>query len=512
MKKSVLALRTAGFVAALTFGLTACGDDVTKYYDSEGNEISVTDTLLVTEVVKEQDTVKVSEIIKVPDTIKVTEVVTVYDTVSATEVIKTLDTVKTTIVVKDTIHDTIDVEVIKEAPVADLMYGTVDLSFAQFFYGEVNDVDGEMSATQGIFKAPSATTVMDGYDAFTSATTQKGARFLQANTEIVGETTEFKGLLKVDVAINKALYEDVMANGSESDASDLYKLVKAATWSDDAKAPVNYKVINADGSISKTYGAVSNRTPSTAILNAASAWGHYMVEFAAADVFEVTTDNIQAVVIEDEFGDKYGLIPSGHIWLQTREFAFSTSKFTEPHNCVPPYEQFAGLSGKRITKVTYFVKDNHNVSLNTDMFLPFRASVTAGKGNVTVTPGPRGNTTTISDFTTEGVTFTVGETAIFNVDAVNSAATLKLTAYGVTEGRNVNYTTIANGGTFSATTPYIVFDSSILPAAGGEFTFKFEDATGLQALTTVKVKFEAAPASSSSEAAEPEPASSSSAE
>jgi len=503
MNKSLLALRTAGFVAALTFGLTACGDDVTKYYDSEGNEISVTDTLLVTEVVKEQDTVKVSEIIKVPDTIKVTEVVTVYDTVSANEVIKTLDTVKTTIVVKDTIHDTVNVEVIKEAPVADLMYGTVSLDYAQYFYGEVNDIDGEMNATKGIYKAPSASAVMDGYDAFTSATTQKYANFKQADVEVADGKAKFNGVKDVDVAINRALYEDAIANGSESDASDLYKLVKAATWSSEATAPVNYKVINSDGSISKTYGTVATRTPTTAVLNAASNWGHYMVEFAAADIFEVTSANVQAVVLEDEFGEKYGLIPSGHIWLQPREFAFSASEFTEPHGNIGPYQQFAGIAGKRLTKVTYFVKGNRNVTLNTDMFLPFRANVSAGKGNVTVTPGPRGNTTTISDFTTEGVTFTVGETAIFNVDAVNSAATLKLTAYGVAAGRSVNYTSIANGGTFSATTPYIIFDSSILPAEGGEFTFKFEDATGLQATVTTKVTFAAAepttPSSSSAE-------------
>lgn len=58
MKKSHLSLRMAGFAAAITFGLTACGDEVTKYYDSDGHEISEIDTLLVTEVVKEQDTIK----------------------------------------------------------------------------------------------------------------------------------------------------------------------------------------------------------------------------------------------------------------------------------------------------------------------------------------------------------------------------------------------------------------------------------------------------------------------
>lgn len=497
MKKSHLSLRMAGFAAAITFGLTACGDEVTKYYDSDGHEISVIDTLLVTEVVKEQDTIKVSEVIKVPDTVKVTEVVTVYDTVSATEVIKTIDTVKTTIVVKDTIHDTISVEVIKEAPVEDLMYGTVALSYAQYFYGEINDVAGEKNAVKGVYASPSASAVMEGYDAFTSATTSKYANFKQLDAEVADGKAIYKGVANVDVAINKALYEDAIANGSESDASDLYKLIKAATWSESASAPVNYKVINADGSVSKTYGSVANRTPATASISTTSNWGNYQVNFTATDIFEVTAANLQAVVIEDEFGDKYGLIPNAHVWMQPREFAFSVQKHTESHGNTSPYEQFEGIGGKRITKVTYFVKDNHNVALNTDLFLPFRANITAGKAKVTVTAGARGNTTTISDFTTEDVTFTVGDTVVFNADAISNASSLKLTAYGVASGRNVTYTDISNGGTFSTSSLYVVFDSSILPAAGGEFTFKFEDASGLQATVTTKVKFEAAPAAPS---------------
>lgn len=94
MKKSLLSLRTAGFAAALTFGLTACGDEVTKYYDSEGSEISVTDTLLVTEVVKEQDTITVTEVNKISDTVNITEIIKVPDTVKVSEVVKIFDTVK----------------------------------------------------------------------------------------------------------------------------------------------------------------------------------------------------------------------------------------------------------------------------------------------------------------------------------------------------------------------------------------------------------------------------------
>ena len=128
MKNKLYTLGVTGFAAAVTFGLSPCGDDVTKYYDSEGAEVSISDTLLVSEVIKDYDTVKV------------VDVVTKYDTVSATEIVKSVDTVKTTVVVKDTIRDTINVEVVPQVPEAELVYGTVDLSWAQFFYGEIISV------------------------------------------------------------------------------------------------------------------------------------------------------------------------------------------------------------------------------------------------------------------------------------------------------------------------------------------------------------------------------------
>lgn len=473
MKKTT-AIRTAGLSCALAFGLTACGDDVTKYYDSEGKEMSVIDTLLVkevitdydtivvTEVVTKKDTIKATDVITKKDTIKVTDAITKKDTVKVTDVITKTDTVKTTIVIKDTIRDTIKVEVIPEIPEADLVYGTVNLTYAQFYYGEVNNVDPELYATTGIYDKASIPDSFDGYDAFTSATTNKYKNFGQLDADVGEKTTKLKGVKAVNVAISKALYDEVKNNGSENDNSDLYKLVSAITVIEDA--PAEYKVINSSGVLSKTIGKTITRAASPTITSSSN-WGNYMVVIPGIDITEANTNNLQGIVLETEDGESYGLIHLGNIWMDVREFAFSVTEFMGGHGA-QPYKATTDIAGKRISSIRYLLKDAPDVVLSTSLYIPVQVPVTAAVAE-----------------DNGSITFTA-DAAIGNY----RSASLKLISYSVGSGRNAVTTNIANGSAFSTRSTSIKFPTDGLKA--GSYTFTFEDVNGIAATCNVKVTLE----------------------
>ena len=454
--------RSLGLSCALAFGLTACGDDVTKYYDSEGQEVSITDTLLVKEVVTKHDTIVVTEVVTKKDTVKVTDVITNKDTVKVTDVITKNDTVKTTIVIKDTIRDTIKVEVIPEIPKAELVYGTVNLSYAQFYYGEVNNVESELYATTGIYDKVSIPDSFDGYDAFTSATTSKYQNFGQLDADVGEKTTELKGVKAVNVAISKALYEDVKKNGSESDKSDLYKLVSTMTVLD--AAPAEYKVINSNGVLSKTYGKTVSRAASPTITSNSN-WGNYMVVVPGVEITEANTNNVQGIVLETEDGASYGLIHLGNIWMDVREFAFSVTEFIGGHGA-QPYEATTDIAGKRISKIRYLLKDAPDVTLSTSLYIPVQVPVTGAVAE-----------------DNSSITFTA-DASISNY----RSASLKLISYSVGSGRNAVTTNIANGSAFSTRSTSIKFPTDGLKA--GSYTFTFEDVNGIAATSKVKVTLE----------------------
>ena len=507
MKNKLIATGVLGVVSVL--GLSACGDDITKNYVSDPSAIVDGDTLTITEVVKNYDTLTSTEVVKKYDTLTVTEVVKKRDTVTVKEILKTLDTLKTTIVltdtvlktdtltstvlVRDTIRDTIKVEIVPEAPIEELVYGTVDLSYAQFYYGDINDVAPEFTASKGSYTV--ATPSADEYDVYTSATNSKGPSYKQsifstdaADIKVEGAKSAFLGIKAANVAINKALLEDVKKNGSENDKSDLYKLVSAANWEESAAEPKTYKVINSDGTLSKTQGKVALRSTSDAELVQNSSFGHYQVNLPGYLLNEASTDNIQGIIVETDAGEKYALRGLANIWLDVREFAFSVEPLTLGHGGGQAiYAPFVGVDGKFLKKVTYLLKDEASVEIETDIYLPLNSKIVTGKGNITETPGRGGTINYSVDGFEQTSEFTVGETIVFQVDKVARSASLKLIAYALGK----TSTPVENGGKFSSSSKNVVFNTADLEP--GTYTFKFEDASGIQLAKNVSVTIVAAP-------------------
>lgn len=251
-----------------------------------------------------------------------------------------------------------------------LLYGTVNLPYADFYYGELNDIEPEMDAATGQYDVNDAAAANgyeeEGmYDAVTSATTAKSTKFEASYYEEVDTGVNILGVSNVNVAISKELYEDVqnaISAGTEC-KNPLIEIVSNMTLSEET--PVEYKVINSDGTLSKTIGNTVSAENVTATLTTISSWGQYEIDFKG---LEIDAAAVQGAILETSDGAVYGLQHEDNLWLQASELSFCVAPFTEPHGNEVAYQRFADLPGKTITKVTYLIANGDDIAINTDLF------------------------------------------------------------------------------------------------------------------------------------------------
>lgn len=274
-----------------------------------------------------------------------------------------------------------------------LLYGTVNLPYADFYYGELNNIEPEKDATAGQYDSEDLVTAAgyeeEGmYDAVTSATTSKSKKFAASYFEEVETGVNILGVSNVNVAISKALYEDVqnaIAAGAEC-KNPLVEIVSAMTISEEV--PVEYKVINSDGTLSKTIGNTVTAENVTATLTTISSWGDYQINFEG---LELDAAVVQGAIMETSDGAVYGLQHEDNLWLQASELSFPVAPFTESHGNEVAYQRFVDLPGKTITKITYLVANGDDIEINTDLFCNQQLSEEYGiKGDETVTYSKEG--------------------------------------------------------------------------------------------------------------------------
>lgn len=253
------------------------------------------------------------------------------------------------------------------------VYGTLNLNYANYYYGELNDIepeDSEISTTGQYDKADlvnEAGLEEEGmYDAVTSATTTKSKAFGATFTEDTETGANILGPSNVNVAISKLLYEDAkkaIEDGVECKNQLLELVGNLENISEEA--PAEYKVINSDGTISKTIGETKKAEGVTAEITTTSTWGNYEIDLEG---LEVETDGVQGVVMETSDGVLYGLQHLDNIWLQANELAFSVEEFTDPHDNVAGYKRFEDIQGKTITKITYLIGNGDDIEIETSLF------------------------------------------------------------------------------------------------------------------------------------------------
>lgn len=251
-----------------------------------------------------------------------------------------------------------------------LLYGTVNLPYADYYYGELNNIEPETDATTGQYDvedvAAAAGYEEEGmYDAVTSATTNKSKKFAASYFEEVDTGVNILGASNVNVAISKALYDDVQNAITAGTAckNPLVDIVSGMTLSD--TIPAEYKVINSDGTVSKTVGNTVTAQNVTATITTISSWGDYQIDFEGLELDAAT---VQGAIIETSDGALYGLEHEDNLWLKAAELSFAVAPFTESHGNEVAYQRFADIPGKTITKVTYLVANADDVAIETNLY------------------------------------------------------------------------------------------------------------------------------------------------
>lgn len=268
-----------------------------------------------------------------------------------------------------------------DAVSGDFVYGTANIPYADFFYGEMNDV--AQNATMQLDAADPVTAVGyrdEGmYDAVTSCTNNKSKRY---DTSYYTENTEngsvtLEGIKAVNIAVPASLYNDAK-KAIEEGKSCSNQLLKIAgsleNVSETAPASGEYKILNGDGTLTAMTTETKELNVESSI-TASSPWGNYQVsvEFGNNNLDQPTTANMMGVIFETSDGEKYGMEHSQNLWLRTGEIAFAVKDgFVEPHKNTIDSKRSAGLEGKTITKITYLVKDGADIVIPTNLLCKYK--------------------------------------------------------------------------------------------------------------------------------------------
>ena len=235
---------------------------------------------------------------------------------------------------------------------ADLVFGTANLSYAEFYSGDV-------SAT-------------DSYDAVSSATNKKYEMFPNMNTDFVDETTNAEGYKILGVKnVNVAV---------PADQVDAYTALNDSFVKTDA-APAQYKTVSVENGVA-TYSATvfnvaATVTDAKAELLTGTNWGDYQLNILEESTsyirntredegFAVSRD-IQGIILETESGLKVGMEHLQSIWVQPYEISFNIAA-DNSHNQRVKFDnldELSKLEEEKIVSVT-FINPNDAYVYNFD--------------------------------------------------------------------------------------------------------------------------------------------------
>lgn len=261
------------------------------------------------------------------------------------------------------------------------VYGTANIPYADFFYGEMNEV--QQNAEMQLDAADPVTAAgyrEDGmYDAVTSCTNSKSKRYATSyyteNTENGSVTLE--GIRDVNIAVPTSLYkeaQEAIKEGKNCSNQLLSIIGSLKNVSETAPESGEYKVLNGDGTLTAMTTETKTLTVDSSI-STSSVWGNYQVsvEFGDKNPDQPTTANMMGVIFETSDGEKYAMEHSQNLWLRTGEIAFAVKDgFVEPHKNTIDAKRSQGLEGKTITKITYLVKDGADIVIPTNLLCKYK--------------------------------------------------------------------------------------------------------------------------------------------
>ena len=257
---------------------------------------------------------------------------------------------------------------IVEPEESEYVYGTVNLPYADFYYGELNQVEAsdkmDLEVEDKVSKAGYREAGM--YDAVSSATTTKSKNFGATYYTETETGVNIEGLKDVNIAVPTSLYEEAKQAIAENKTCNnkLLEIIGAMTVSE--TTPVEYKVLNGDGTLGAMVTETVTDDAAATEIETNTTWGQYQISVES----ELLPDKseMEGVIIETSDGRKYGMEHLENLWLRTGEFAFAVKDgFKVPQGNAIDYKRHEDLQGKTITKITYMIKDKADLVINTNL-------------------------------------------------------------------------------------------------------------------------------------------------
>lgn len=287
------------------------------------------------------------------------------------------------------------------------VYGTANLSYADFYYGELKDIKEDTTLDLTSDKAASYRE-SGMYDAVSSATTNKyknyfSCTYSENNTNEQGGS--IIGIKDVNIAVPTSLYENAKKAISDNKecSNKLLEIISSMKLSD--TTPSEYKILNGDGTLTAMKSDVTEDTSDTLTIKTQSSYGQYEVDPVTSENSPLSKlslhikDSLLGIIVEDEDGTKYGMEHLENIYGGGK-FSFAvTDGFKEKHGNKIDYKRHEALQGKTIKKVTYLVKDGADIVINTDL----KCKTLAGSDSIKATA---------NDNFKDGATVSVDTTAV----------------------------------------------------------------------------------------------------
>ena len=312
------------------------------------------------------------------------------------------------------------------------VYGTANLSYADFYYGELNDVKEDTTLDLTSDKAASYRE-SGMYDAVSSATTNKYKSFFSntySEDNANGQGGSIIGIKDVNIAVPTSLYENAKKAISDNKecSNKLLEIISSMKLSD--TTPSEYKILNGDGTLTAMKSEVTEDTSDILTIKTQSSYGQYEVDPVTSENSPLSNlkarDSLLGIIVEDEDGHKYGMEHLENIW-HGGKFSFAvTEGFKEKHGNTIDYKRHEALQGKTIKKVTYLVKDGADIVINTNL----KCKTLAASDSIKATA---------NDKFKDGATVSVDTTAVpsgsnYTLSSVSIGKTV------LTEGTDYTYT------------------------------------------------------------------------
>lgn len=348
------------------------------------------------------------------------------------------------------------------------VYGTMDVPYADYYYGELNTVK-EDAAMDLETADPAASLRADGcYDAVTSATNTKSKKYdTTYYTENEDGSVTVEGIKDVAIAVPESLYNEAKAAIEEKKTcnNQLLNIVGNMTVNEDQTVvPTEYKVLNGDGTLSAMVDSNEAITVSDATVTASTStrYGNYQLSITEKDSENSvlpTAENMEGAIVTMTDGSKYAMLHVDNLWLRTGKIAWATTENFVVHNVnTLKYKNFTDTVGKTVASVRYMVRNGSDVTFTANAYLPLLHSGTA---TVEATPVSAGSiAVTLADLP-EGYDATA---AIAGVESTYADGVLTYDATTVQPG-SYTITVSDTKGVYAPISVSVVLTTEAMPAA-----------------------------------------------